>query len=108
MFLSRGRDFMDLSFLVRALNSTMTSLLTNEATTFLHELLLYRVRMGSPVQSRCRSVRLRVGLLVGVLQWLLISSFRLSALLVGCRSRVGLGDRLALSSKATVLGLKLL
>jgi len=99
---------MNSSFLVRALNSTMPSLLTNEATTFLHELLLCRVRMGNPVQSRCRSVGLRVCLLVGVLLWLLISSFRSGTLLVGYRSRVGLGDRLASSSKAVVLGLKLL
>jgi len=50
----------------------MACLLTHETTSLLHELLLCRVRMRSSVQSRGRSVWLRVGLLVGVLLWLLI------------------------------------
>ena len=86
----------------------MACLLAHETTSLLHELLLCRVRMRSSVQSRHRSVWLRVGLLVGALLLLLISDFWSGALLVGCRSRVGLSGRLASSSKAAVLGLKLL
>ena len=53
----------------------MACLLAHEATSLLHELLLRRVRMGNSVQSRHRSVWLRVGLLVGALLLLLIWDF---------------------------------
>jgi len=53
----------------------MACLLAHETTSLLHELLLCRVRMRSSVQSRHRSVWLRVGLLVGALLLLLISDF---------------------------------
>jgi len=53
----------------------MAYLLTDEAASFLHELLLCRVGMGSSIQSRCRSIRFRVGLLIGVMLWLLIWDF---------------------------------
>ena len=92
---------MDSSFLIWAFESSVACLLAHETTSLLHELLLCRVRMRSSVQSRHRSVWLRVGLLVGARLLLLISDFWSGALLVGSRS-------IGLVSRTSILNLKLL